>query len=89
VLRRVEENTAKRREVLMTDIIERLRNLHDHYPTSGQLGAENIKIFQEAADEIEVLRIGIDQIKYFVGTFPREPASAYLPKRDQSIKLVK
>ncbi len=40
----------------MGDVLERLRNLQDHYSTSGQLGPENEGIFGEAADEIESLR---------------------------------
>jgi len=42
----------------MSDLRERLRDLQDHYSTSGQLGERNRLIFAEAADEIARLRAG-------------------------------
>jgi hypothetical protein len=40
----------------MADLLQRLDDLHDHYPTSGQLGPGNERIFVEAATEIVNLR---------------------------------
>jgi len=52
----------------MTDIVERLTTLQDHYSTSGQLGPENRNIFAEAASEIGRLRTALKEIQaYSVG----------------------
>jgi capsule polysaccharide export protein KpsE/RkpR len=45
----------------MSDLVERLRVLQDHYSTSGQLGSENREIFGESADEIEHLEAHLER----------------------------
>jgi len=40
-------------------LVERLRDLQDHYSTSGKLGPENYHIFRDSADEIERLRAAL------------------------------
>jgi hypothetical protein len=43
----------------MTNLIERLHNLQDHYSVSGNLGPENRGIFGEAAARIEQLEAAL------------------------------
>jgi len=50
-------------ELNMINLVKRLRDLQDHYSTSGQLDPENHRIFAEAADEIERLRADLRTIR--------------------------
>jgi hypothetical protein len=47
----------------MTNLIERLHNLQDHYSVSGNLGPENSGIFGEAAARIETLQEQVRQLE--------------------------
>lgn len=47
-------------ESRLSDLIERLLTLQDHYSTSGQLGEENSRIFAEAAAHIDLMKTALE-----------------------------
>jgi len=65
-------------------LVKRLRDLQDHYSTSGRLGPENHHIFREAADKIERLEaapVAVNELNFlnFIKAFWRaEPSCLHL-----------
>jgi len=53
-------------------LVERLRDLQDHYSTSGKLGPENYHIFRDSADEIERLEHEVAQMTTARGVMEAE-----------------